>query len=519
MTADDDKKAQDQEKLIVRLTEENERLKRFRDIGAVLGNERDIDTLIPLVMAEISKALNADRSTMFLMDWDRMELWTKFAEGLSSSEITLAMKIGLVGQCVLSGSLLNVPDAYDDMRFNPEIDQITGVRTERVLCVPYFDKSGLPVGAIELINKKTGPFIEADEEKTLETAKHLTAQSGVVDSQKAQDVLGPLTRDVGCDYGSVFYLNRDTGDLSAVAMVGLDDHEISISMNLGIAGLVAVTGRELNITDAHGDPRFNKSADQKTGYHTKCMLCVPLKNSSGETLGALEAINKKDGVFSDADMEFLKALSYQVSIFTENAILFKQQRDQFNSVLKVLAASVEAKDHLTSGHSQRVSEYAVGIAIKLGFGESEIEMLSVAGMLHDYGKLGTDDNILKKPGKLTDQEFEHIKEHAAATYKILDEMNFIPKFRSVPFVASSHHERLDGSGYPNGLKDKAIPLMSKILSVADVFEAMTADRHYRKAMSPQKAIQVLDEGKGSQFDENVVDAFKEFWSETGEAGE
>lgn len=519
MAGDDQKETRSQEAIIQQLSEENERLKRFQDIGVTLSRKQDIDTLIPLVMAETTQALNADRSSMFLMDWDRMELWTKFAEGLESSDIRLAMKIGLVGQCVLSGAMLNVTDAYDDLRFNPEIDQITGVRTERVLCVPYFDSVGAVIGAIELINKKAGPFTTADEERALEIAKQFTAMDGNVDGQKALEVLGLLTHDLGCDYGSVFFLNRETGDLTSLATQGLEDQKISISMNLGIAGLVAVTGNELNISDAQNDPRFNKNIDRKTGYHTKCLLCVPLKNNAGETIGALEAVNKKDGVFSDADMEFLKSLSYQVSIFTENAILFEQQRNQFNSVLKVLAASVEAKDHLTSGHSQRVSEFAVGTARKLGFGESEIEMLGVAALLHDYGKLGTDDNILKKRDKLSDAEYEHIKQHAVATYNILGEMDFIPRFRSVPFVASCHHERLDGRGYPNGLTDKAIPLMSKILSVADVFEAMTADRHYRKAMSPQKAIQVLDEGKGSQFDENVVDAFKEFWSETGEAGE
>ena len=128
--------------------------------------------------------------------------------------------------------------------------------------------------------------------------------------------------------------------------------------------------------------------------------------------------------------------------------------------------------------------------------------------MHDYGKLGVDDAVLKKEGKLTADEYDHIKHHATMTHGILEKIFFARKYRAVPLIAASHHEYLDGSGYPQGLTEKQIPFMSKILTVADVFEALTADRHYRKGMSATEAMAILDEGIGKRFDPHVVAALK-----------
>jgi len=131
-------------------------------------------------------------------------------------------------------------------------------------------------------------------------------------------------------------------------------------------------------------------------------------------------------------------------------------------------------------------------------------------LLHDYGKLGTDDNILKKPGKLTPEEFEHIKEHVVNTKNILNKMMFSRKYRTVPLFASRHHERLDGSGYPEGLTAGQIPFMAKIIAVADVFEALTAKRHYRDPMSVEEAFNILNQDVGTKFEGNVVEALKRY---------
>jgi HD-GYP domain-containing protein (c-di-GMP phosphodiesterase class II) len=198
-------------------------------------------------------------------------------------------------------------------------------------------------------------------------------------------------------------------------------------------------------------------------------------------------------------------------MFIENVLLFDEQNRQFQSILAVLAASIDAKDPLTAGHSKKVAEYSIAIGRELGFGEEDIDILNVAALLHDYGKLGIDDRILKKPGKLTEEEFDHIKQHIINTRSILNKMSFVRKYKKVPLVASSHHERLDGSGYSEGLTDNKIPFMAKILAVADVFEALTAKRHYRDALSPEEAFKILDKEAGTKLDENVIAALKSCW--------
>ena len=176
-------------------------------------------------------------------------------------------------------------------------------------------------------------------------------------------------------------------------------------------------------------------------------------------------------------------------------------------------ASIDAKDQLTAGHSKRVTEYAVGIARELGFEETDVDVLGMAALLHDYGKLGTDESILKKPGKLSPEEFEHIKQHVQDTRDILDKMYFMRKYRSVPLVASCHHENLDGTGYSRGLKGSEIPFMSRIITVADVFEALISDRHYRKAYSQEEAFEILEQDAGTKYDENIIAALKRYWSQ------
>jgi HD-GYP domain-containing protein (c-di-GMP phosphodiesterase class II) len=156
-----------------------------------------------------------------------------------------------------------------------------------------------------------------------------------------------------------------------------------------------------------------------------------------------------------------------------------------------------------------VEKLSIAIGRELGFDEETLDILSVAALLHDYGKIGIDDYILKKPGKLSPEEYAEIQKHVTITYGILSKMHFARKYRKVPIIAASHHERLDGSGYSHGTKGDDIPLMGRIIAVADVFEALTADRHYRGAMPKEKALAILnDEVKRGKLDGNIVAALE-----------
>lgn len=182
------------------------------------------------------------------------------------------------------------------------------------------------------------------------------------------------------------------------------------------------------------------------------------------------------------------------------------------AAIKALAEAVDAKDEYTRGHSTRVAEYAQGIAETLGLDDGFVELVYTTGTLHDVGKIGVPDSILKKAEKLTDEEFEEIKKHPALGEKIVGQL---PTLNDVLPGVRHHHERWDGKGYPDGLSGEEIPLLARILAVADTYDAMTSDRPYRKGMPVETAVRLLREGSGSQFDPNLVEPLVKWLSNTG----
>lgn len=247
---------------------------------------------------------------------------------------------------------------------------------------------------------------------------------------------------------------------------------------------------------------------------SKSFVCCPIiyeKNSLG-VLVVDNIVKKRD--LTQTDISIMLGIAPQIGISINNALMIEQQKAQFNSILRVLAASIDARDPLTAGHSEKVTEYSLGIARELGLSEEYCEVIGIAGLLHDYGKLGVRDNILKKPGVLTAEEYLEIQSHALKTKLILDQMNFSGNYSEIPLLAGSHHEKIDGSGYPNGLKGEEIPLGARIIAVADVFEALTAKRHYRGPMPIDEAIRLLREGIDKAFDRKIVEAFLKYYQET-----
>lgn len=467
-----------------------------------------------MVMFEISELLDVERSSMFLFDWKTMELRACFSEGVNPDTLVVPLRMGVVGTAILRCETLNIVDVYQNPYFNPRIDSETGYKTDSLIVVPMVDASGRIQGGIEFLNKHTGRFSDDDEAVIGLAATRLAeiARSGKLDAQRAGDEVAALRECIGCDRGALFVLDEGGGQLVALHADGAEGVRIALNLRLGIAGLVALTKQAIMLPEAAADPRFDPSFDRRTGFVTRDMLCVPLLAASGESLGVIQAINKREGRFSADDEELLTSVAGIVAIAVENALLIEDGERQFHSVLETLAASIDARDAMTAGHSMRVAEIAIGIGRVLGFTPTDLDVLRVAAILHDYGKIGTDDAVLKKRGRLESDEYEHIKKHASTTFDILEKIYFARKYRGVPLLAASHHEMLDGSGYPRGLTAKEIPFMSKILTVADVFEALTADRHYRKGMETAKALAILDEGVGSRFDPNVVSALRQYLS-------
>ena len=293
--------------------------------------------------------------------------------------------------------------------------------------------------------------------------------------------------------------------------------EIRMPLGMGISGMVAETGDIINTQNARELPYFNPEFDVKHGYRTQSMICLPIRNQSGERIGVLQVLNKKDREkFDDKDEALLKGLTAQVGIALENSLLHDEVRLSFESSIKTLAATVDARHPLTAGHSMRVTEYSLFIAEEMGLSIQETEILKYAAVLHDIGKIGIRDEVLLKNGPFTPEEREEMNYHTIKTKEILNNFHFPKALRDVPNVAAGHHEKYNGEGYPEGLRGDQLPLGSKILAVADVFDALTSNRDYPKypASNPsygpmpiEKAVSIMVNEAGNHFDPEVVEYF------------
>jgi HD-GYP domain-containing protein (c-di-GMP phosphodiesterase class II) len=357
--------------------------------------------------------------------------------------------------------------------------------------------------------KVNGVTIEkklADLTLILEISKAMSAQRDL--DTLLEMIIANTTKVMDADRSSLFLVDQDTNELWSRIAQGAEISEIRFPVGVGIAGHVAKTGETINIKEAYEDPRFNKEVDKKTGYRTKTILCMPMINHEGKVIGVIQVLNKINGIFTDYDEELLSAFCSNAAVAVENAELYKEKDSLFKSLIKTLAATIDARDPVTAGHSQRVALYTVNIARSLGFSEDDIKAMDVAATLHDVGKVGVRDEVLLKPGRLTFEEYQKIQLHATYTKEILEQIHFARDLKKVPYIASCHHERMDGKGYPNKLRGHEISMAAKILAVVDVFDALTAyDRPYKSAMPLQKALSILNEGKGTQFDPEVVDVF------------
>ena len=316
------------------------------------------------------------------------------------------------------------------------------------------------------------------------------------------------------DRCTVFLLDDENNELWSKVALGLEMQEIRFAANKGLAGHVAMTGETINIKNAYESEYFNKEIDLQTGYKTRNILCMPIRNLSHQIVGVFQVLNKFNGDFSQKDEDLLIAIGSSAGIALENAHLFskqkkliEEQKKLFSSFINTLSASIDARDKITSGHSRRVTQYASLICEKCKLSEEEKEIIKNASLLHDIGKIGIKDSVLQKEGKLTPEEYEHIKEHVRLTHSILGKVYISDNFKDVAKIASSHHEKFDGTGYFKGLKGEQIPLGGRILAVSDVFDAITSKRHYRDKMNIKDALQIMIDGKNKHFDENIVNAF------------
>lgn len=279
---------------------------------------------------------------------------------------------------------------------------------------------------------------------------------------------------------------------------------IRLDAGSGIAGWVALNGRPLIINDTSKDRRFNKDINQLAGYPIKSIMCVPLI-VRGKTIGVLEVLNKLNGRdFTAEDLEALVAVGSIAGMAIDNTRLHRSVEEGYKRTITALAAAVDAKDPYTCGHSRRVTEYALAAGKALSLPEEDLEVLEYGATLHDIGKIGIPDSILAKPGPLTGEEKKIIRQHPLIGASIIEGIPFLKEARR---LVVHHHERYDGGGYPHGLQGEEIPVVTRLLAVADVFDTLTTNRSYRSPLANREALDELVRCSGTQFCPVAVEAF------------
>jgi HD-GYP domain-containing protein (c-di-GMP phosphodiesterase class II) len=261
------------------------------------------------------------------------------------------------------------------------------------------------------------------------------------------------------------------------------------------------------LQDRKGPLLINNLAGDKSfswlGNSAKQLMAVPLQRQE-IVLGCFFALNKTVGDFDSHDAKLLNSIANESAIYLENTMLFEDAHLLMMGLLHSLTSAVDAKDAYTCGHSERVALLARHLAIEAGLGDSFAERAYMTGLLHDVGKIGVPESVLQKTGRLTPEEFEQMKKHPQIGARILQDIRQISDV--IPGVLH-HHERYDGQGYPANLVGENIPVMGRIICLADCFDAMTSNRTYRKAMPLEVALTEIRRCSGTQFDPSLTEAF------------
>ena len=344
--------------------------------------------------------------------------------------------------------------------------------------------------------------------KLLEAAKQLNSNLEI--EEVFQNILLQMVTMVGAEAGTLWVLDQDGEEIKVVAAYGESADKIvniRLKKDEGIAGKVIMSGEPVLIRDVQEHPDWSNRVDESSGFVTKSMITVPL-TVKGKVLGSLQLLNKKQcEFFNEADVSLAVALASQSAMALHNSQMYDELQQMFLSMIRTLAKVLDARDPYTAGHSERVANYSVWIAGKLGMAADKKKELYKAALLHDVGKIGIPDDILRKPERLTKEEYDSIKLHTVIGADILSNMEPKRAMADVIQTARSHHERMDGSGYPDGLKGDEISLFARIVGVADTFDAMTTARSYSKGMPYRDAAEELIRCKDTLFDSAIVDAF------------
>lgn len=513
----------------------------FYMAGARFSAAQEPDPLVKLLMQTAIQMGRACSASLMLVDETRGDLYVAGSENLVgqvAADTRLQIGEGLVGWVAQHREAVLSPGPLELERF-PKFDLKPNLIGSS-LCVPLIPLPALGmlqnvVGVLTLFRSPAQAPLGRDElelvtalctqaasalentrlyaqlrrrtiqlENLIEIGRSLTVSLDI--DSVLTSIVQKAVQLIHCESGSLLLTDQETGELIfriALGPAGAQLVNHRLPAGAGIAGSAVTSGKPLIVNDAKADPRHYDQVDATTSQVTRSLLCVPLISKS-RTLGALEVMNKVDGtLFNQEDCDSLSTFAVQSSIALENAQLYSDLRRSFTDTVRVIANAVEARDPYTAGHSERVTQIGLELAREMGWTGDQVSALEIGALLHDIGKIGVSDVILRKPGLLTHEEYAEMQKHPVTGAQMLESVKGLAS--ALPYVLF-HQERFDGAGYPFGLADKQIPIEGRVLAVVDTLDAMTSDRPYRKALAFQAALDEIGRNRGTQFDPDIVDA-------------
>lgn len=530
-----------------------QRLEVLHRADLILSQVEDERFLQREFLALMMEAAQVESGTLYLLDAERNELVFAVVQGPAGMAQALEghrmpANWGIAGRCAQQGRPIWVPTIEKSRDWARDLAERSSYRPKNVLCLPLKARERV-IGVVQLFDRPTDrPFSPADLDflgilvndlaLKLENAHLLSTSREMVERLRAlldvglelgttlnrERLLGLILERVcqllRTEAASIFELDEASGELVLCATtrpVPEGVGRIWVPLGQGIAGWVAREERTEVVPDVSRDPRFYARVGEKSGFVTRSILCTPLiiqEQVPGRegvfrrrVIGVAQALNKR-GDFTRSDIEIFEGLARQAAIAMERVRLYREINDLFANVIMALAEAMEAKDPYTRGHTRRVTDFSVAIAEELGLPPEEVLKVRTAAMLHDIGKIGMPDAILQKPGRVDEAEREVIRRHPQEGERILRPLQHLHEI--IPGVAE-HHERYDGTGYPRGLRGEEISLGGRIIAVADVFDALTSERCYRRTLPVEVVLEEMRAEAGRTFDPRVLEAFLRAW--------
>jgi len=524
-------------------------LRALRDVSIAINESLELTETLEQVLERATQLLGARKGSIMLLDDDGEALSIAFAHGLSDEVVSgtrVALGEGIAGEVADTGrprKLAGGVKAAGSLKAR-------GETLAAALCVPL-QVGGRVIGVLNVSDRQAGgDFTDHDLEFLIALGVQAAAainNAQLYDAVKSRaealaalneisraltasrdrdevlhEVLKNALRLLRCHKGSLMLLQTDGGSddeydpgapiialdhegaperyLAIVVAQGLPQEVVEtarIPLGQGPAGQVAATGQIAVFSQGE----VTRSSSSERG----ASVCLPLR-AKDQIIGVLNLAEHEGGEFEDDEVQLAMTLASQAATAIENAQLYDDLRDQFVHSIRVIANAIDARDPYTRGHSERVALYSRMMAAELALPEDEVETIYYAGLLHDVGKIGVRDNILLKEGRLTDDEFTAMKNHPVKSAEIIYP---VKQLRRILPGLRHHHERFSARGYPDGLHEEQIPLMARIIGVADTYDAMTSDRPYRKGLPRRVALEELAKNRGAQFDPHCVNAFLE----------